>query len=161
VELNLSTSIWAVINFAVILFILYKFGYDPVMNFLDSRSEEIANNISIAERNRSESEAILKEYQEKIAASRQEAQDIISRAVKAGEEERAAILAQSRDEAAALLENARQEIQRERDAALLALRQEVSDLAIMAAERILARNINQDDNKRLVDDFLNEVGEIH
>lgn len=161
VELNPSTIIWAIINFLVILFILYKFGYGPVLNLLDSRREEIANNISVAERNRAESEALLKEYQEKIAASRQEAQDIVARATKAGEEERTAILAQSRDEAAALLERAREEIQRERDAALLALRQEVSELAIMAAEQILSRNVNRDDSKRMVDDFLSEVGEIH
>jgi F-type H+-transporting ATPase subunit b len=65
VELNPSTIIWAIINFLVILFILYKFGYGPVLNLLDSRREEIANNISVAERNRAESEALLKEYQEK------------------------------------------------------------------------------------------------
>jgi F-type H+-transporting ATPase subunit b len=160
-DINLSTIIWAIINFLVILAILYKFFYNPVIKFLDNRSEEIANNISEAEHNRSESEALLKEYQEKIAGARNEAQEIIARATKAGEEERAAILAQTRDEAAALLEKARQEIQRERDEALFALRQEVSSLAVMAAERILSRNINTEDNQRIVEDFLNEVGEIH
>lgn len=160
-ELNISTVIWAIVNFLVILFILYKFGYNPVIKFLDNRSEEIARNISTAERNRAESEAILREYQEKIAAARQEAQDIVARATKAGEEERAAILSQARDESAALLEKARQEIQRERDEAIFALRREVSDLAIMAAEKILGRNVDQADSRRMVDDFLNEVGEIH
>lgn len=160
-ELNLHTAIWAIVNFLVILFILYKFGYGPVIEFLDDRSEEIARNIATAERNRAESEALLKEYQEKIASAREEAQDIVARATKAAEEERAAILSQARDEAAALLEKARQEIQRERDEAIFALRREVSELAIMAAEKILGRNLNQEDNRRMVDDILKEVGEIH
>lgn len=160
-DLNFSTVIWAIINFLVILAILYKFAYNPVMKFLDNRSEEIANNIAEAERNRSESEALLKEYQEKIAQASNEAQEIIARANKVTEEERNRILAQTRDEAAALLERARQEIQRERDEALFALRQEVSTLAVMAAEKILSRNLSTEDNKRIVDDFLNEVGEIH
>ncbi|HAF17871.1 MAG: F0F1 ATP synthase subunit B [Thermacetogeniaceae bacterium] len=160
-DLNFSTVIWAIINFLVILAILYKFAYNPVMKFLDNRSEEIANNIAEAERNRSESEALLKEYQEKIAQASNEAQEIIARANKVTEEERNRILAQTRDEAAALLERARQEIQRERDEALFAVRQEVSTLAVMAAEKILSRNLSTEDNKRIVDDFLNEVGEIH
>lgn len=159
--LDLSTSIWAVINFLVILAILYKFFYNPVMNFLDNRSEEISNNISEAERGRTEAAALLQEYQEKIAGAREEAQEIIAKATKAGEEERAAILAQTRDESAVLLERARQEIRREKDEALHDLRQEVSTLAVMAAEKILSRNIDTEDNQRIVDDFLNEVGEIH
>ena len=160
-DLNFSTVIWAIINFLVLLAILYKFAYHPVMKFLDNRSEEIANNIAEAERNRSESEALLKEYLEKIAQASNEAQEIIARANKVTEEERNRILAQTRDEAAALLERARQEIQRERDEALFAVRQEVSTLAVMAAEKILSRNLSTEDNKRIVDDFLNEVGEIH
>ena len=160
-DLNFSTVIWAIINFLVILAILYKFAYNPVMKFLDNRSQEIADNIAAAERNRSESEALLKEYQEKIAQASKEAQEIIARANKVTEEERNRILAQTRDEAAAMLEKARQEIQRERDEALFALRQEVSTLAVMAAEKILSRNLNTEDNQRIVDDFLNEVGEIH
>jgi len=160
-HLDLATVIWAIINFLVILAVLYKFAYNPVMKFLDNRSQEIADNIAAAERNRSESEALLKEYQEKIAQASKEAQEIIARANKFPEEERNRILAQTREEAAAMLEKARLEIQRERDEALFALRQEVSTLAVMAAEKILSRNLNKEDNQRLVDDFLNEVGEIH
>ena len=160
-ELNLSTVIWSIINFVVILWVLYKFFYNPVLKFLDDRSEEIANNISEAECSRNESTALLKDYQGKIAGAREEAQNIVAKATKAGEEERAAILAQTRDESAALLERARQEIRRERDQALYALRQEVGTLSMMAAEKILTRNINTEDNQKIVEDFLNEVGDVH
>jgi F-type H+-transporting ATPase subunit b len=86
---------------------------------------------------------------------------MIDKAVKAGEEVRQSMLAQSRDEAAKLLENARKEIQRERDDALQALRQEVVSLAMLAAGKILERNITGDDNAKIVNQFLDEVGEIN
>lgn len=160
-ELNLSTVIYAVLNFLLILFVLSFFGLKPVLNFLDNRSEEIANNISEAEKSRNEAAAILQEYEDKIAGAREEAQDIIAKANKAADEERAALLAQTRDETAAMLEKARQEIRLERDQALKDLRQEVSALAVMGAEKILRRNINTEDNMKMVDDFLDEAGEIH
>ncbi len=159
--IDLSTSIWMIINFLVILAILYKFFYGPVMKFMDDRSAEIANNISEAERGRTEAAALLQEYQDKIAAARDEAQEIISKATKAGEAERTTILAQTRDESAVLLERARQEIQREKEAAITDLRQEVSTLAVMAAEKILDRNMATEDNQKIIDDFLSEVGEVH
>lgn len=159
--LDISTVIWAFLNFFLILIVLYKFGLNPVLNFLDNRSEGIAKNISEAENSRNEATALLQEYQEKIAGAREEAQDIIAKANKAAEEERAAFLAKTRDETAAMLEKARQEIRLERDQALKDLRQEVSALAVMGAEKILRRNINTEDNMKMVDDFLDEAGEIH
>jgi F-type H+-transporting ATPase subunit b len=139
--------------------ILAKFFYHPVLNFIDERRNEIARNISESERGRAESEKLLEEYRAQLQASRQDAQQVIDKAAKVGEEARQALLAQSRDEAAKLLENARKEIQRERDDALLTLRQEVVTLAMMAAGKILERNITGDDNTKIVNKFLDEVGE--
>jgi F-type H+-transporting ATPase subunit b len=130
-----------------------------VLNFIDERRNEIARNISESERGRAESEKLLEEYRAQLQASRQDAQQVIDKAAKVGEEARQALLAQSRDEAAKLLENARKEIQRERDDALLTLRQEVVTLAMMAAGKILERNITGDDNTKIVNKFLDEVGE--
>lgn len=153
--------VWAIINFVVILAILYKFFYRPVINFLDNRSEEIRRNISEAERARSEAEATLEEYRSKLAAAKQEAQEIVAKATKVGEEARSALLEQARAEAETLLEKAHQEIERERDQALNALRQEVASLAIMAAEKILGRAVTAEDHVKMVDQFLDEVGEVH
>ncbi len=152
---------WAIINFLVILAILYKFFYNPVIKFLDNRSDEIRRNISEAEQARAEAEAMLEEYRNKLAGAKQEAQEIVARATRVGEEARAALLEQSRAEAAALLEKAHQEIQRERDDALKTLRQEVASLAVMAAEKILGRTVTKEDHTKMVDQFLDEVGEVH
>lgn len=152
---------WAIINFLVILAILYKFFYNPVIKFLDNRSDEIRRNISEAEQARAEAEAVLEEYRNKLAGAKQEAQEIVARATRVGEEARAALLEQSRAEAAALLEKAHQEIQRERDDALKTLRQEVASLAVMAAEKILGRTVTKEDHTKMVDQFLDEVGEVH
>jgi F-type H+-transporting ATPase subunit b len=158
---NVYTFAIEIFNFLVILAILYKIFYKPVLNFMDNRRNEIARDISESERGRAEAEKLLEEYRAQLLASRQEAQQIIDRAAKAGEELRQSLLTQSRDEAAKLLENARKEIQRERDDALQSLRQEVVSLAMMAAGKILERNITGDDNTKIVNQFLDEVGEIN
>lgn len=160
-HIDLYTLIWAIINFFVILAILSHFFYKPVINFIDTRREEIARSISDAEQARAEADALLSDYQAQMLASRQEAQQIVDKAIKSGEEARQALLAQSRDEAAALLENARKEIRRERDDALLTLRQEVVSLSVQAAGKILGRNITEADNAGIVNKFLDEAGEIH
>ena len=127
---NVYTFAIEIFNFLVILAILYKIFYKPVINFMDNRRNEIARNISESEQGRAEAEKLLEEYLEMMCSDRRPA-DYIDRATKAGEE--LSLLAQSRDEAAKLLENARKEIQRERDD-LQALRQEVVSLAMLAAE---------------------------
>jgi F-type H+-transporting ATPase subunit b len=158
---DLHTFLWEIFNFLVILAILYRFFYRPVLNFMDKRRDEIARNIAESEQRHAEAEKLLEEYRAQLAASRQDAQQIIDRATKAGEEERQALLAQSRNEAAALLESARSEIRRERDEAMQTLRQEVVTLAMAAAGKILERDITSDDNVKIVNQFLDKVGEIH
>ncbi|MGD0153765.1 MAG: F0F1 ATP synthase subunit B [Thermacetogeniaceae bacterium] len=160
-SISWPTFAWAIINFLVILAILYYFFYNPVLSFIDSRREEIAHNISDSEYSRAEAQKLLHDYQAQLLASRQEAQQVIDKATKLGEESRQALLAQSRVEATALLENARKEIQRERDDALQSLRQEVVSLSVMAASKILGRTITEEDNAHIVNQFLDEVGEIH
>ncbi len=156
-----STFGWAIFNFLVILAVLYKLFYHPLLNFLDNRRDGIARAIADSEQSRAEAEKLLSEYRAQLLAARQEAQQIIEKATKAGEDLRQSLLSQSKAEAATLLENARKEIQREGDQALQALRQEVVSLAMTAAGKILERNITGDDNVKIVNQFLDEVGEIH
>lgn len=152
---------WAIFNFLVIAAILWKFFYNPVLNFLDNRRNEIARTIADSEHDRAEAEKLLEEYRAQLMESRVESQKILDKAIKAGEDARQALLVQSRTEATTLLENARKEIERERDSALQSLRQEVVTLSIAAAGKILGRNITGDDNVKIVNQFLNEVGEVH
>jgi len=161
VEFTWYEFTWAIINFLVILAILYIFFYNPVIKFLDNRRDEIRRNISEAEQARAEAEAMLEDYRNKLAGAKQEAQEIVARATRVGEEARASLLEQSRAEAATLLEKAHQEIRRERDEALQALRHEVVSLAVMAAEKILGRTVTKEDHTKMVDQFLDEVGEVH
>lgn len=152
---------WAIINFLVLLAILYKLFYKQVLQFMENRRSEIVHNISEAEQARAEANSLLSEYREKLAGAEQDAQEILARATRTGEEGRVKLLEQGRDEAAVLLEKARAEIQQERDEALATLRKEVATLAVMAAGKILGRAVSRDDHERLVHQFLDEVGEIH
>jgi F-type H+-transporting ATPase subunit b len=152
---------WAIINFLVLLLILYKLFYKPVLTFLENRRSEIARNLAEAEYAREKADELLDQYRQKLASAEKEAQEIIARATKAGEEERIRLIEQGHNEAAALLEKARAEIRKERDEALAALRKEIATLAVVAAGKILERTVTREDHERLVDEFLSEVGEVH
>lgn len=152
---------WAVINFLVLLFILYKVFYKPVLNFMENRRAEIARNLSEADQARQDAEKLLQEYREKLAAAENQAQEMLAGAKKSGEEERTKVIEQGHNEATVLLEKAREEIKRERDEAIAALRQEIASLAVMAAGKILDRTVVQEDHDKMIAEFLNEVGGVH
>lgn len=160
-EITWYEFVWSVINFVVILAILYKLFYKPVMKFLDERRETIANNLSEAENARQEAEKLLSDYKEKLDGARKEAQEILARAAKAGEETRAAIIEESRKEAAAILAKAQEEIRREKEDALKSLRQEVAGLAVLVAEKVVSKSFTREDHVRMVEQFINEVGELN
>jgi F-type H+-transporting ATPase subunit b len=161
VNLSWYQFVWAIIDFLVILAILYKFFYNPVIKFLDDRRNGIARDLDEATQARTNAEAVLNEYQSKLAGAKQESLEIIDRGTKAGEQARQEVLAQSRNESTAMLEKARVEIQRECDDAIHTLRAEVSNLAVMAAGKILEKTLTEADHAKMVDEFLNEVGETN
>ncbi|KUK11104.1 MAG: ATP synthase subunit b [Clostridia bacterium 41_269] len=159
-HIDLNELIWAIINFLVLLALLYKFLWNPILNTLDKRSEEIKSNLSSAEALKKQAEEMLEEYKKKIADAKSEAQAIINQANKAAEENRNKIISQAHEEAARIIEKAREEIRREKEQALKEVRDEIATLAVMAAGKVLEKSITKEDHEKLVREFLAEVGEI-
>jgi len=159
-HIDLNEFIWAIINFLVLLALLYKFLWNPILNTLDKRREEISSNLSSAESMKQQAEEMLEEYKKKIAAAKSEAQDIINQANRAAEETRNKIMSQAHEEAAKITEKAREEIRREKEQALKEVRDEIATLAVLAAGKVLERSMTKEDHEKLVREFLSEVGEI-
>jgi len=159
-QIDLNEFIWAIINFLVLLALLYKFLWNPILNTLDKRREEISSNLSSAESMKQQAEEMLEEYKKKIAAAKSEAQDIINQANRAAEETRNKIMSQAHEEAAKITEKAREEIRREKEQALKEVRDEIATLAVLAAGKVLERSMTKEDHEKLVREFLSEVGEI-
>lgn len=157
---NLYAIGWSAVNFFVLLALLYKFAYNPINAMLEERSSTIEGSLKHAEAVKLEVEQMRKETQDNLAQSRQEAQEIVARATRAAEDAKNEIIAKAQEDATNLRNKATAEIQAATEQAKAELRDAAATLAIMAAEKVLSRAITQDDHKRMVQDFINEAGEL-
>ena len=158
-DINPSTVIFAIINFCILVVGLKVFLYKPVCKMLDSRKEEVANNLNSAEEAKLEAQKLKDEYAAQLQNARSEAQDIINQAAKIGEQTKADIVNEAREEAARLTAKAQADIAREKTEALNEIRNEIADLAVLAAAKVVGKTIDVADHLNMVNDFVKEVGE--
>ena len=158
-DINPSTAIFAIINFIVLVVVLKVFLYKPVCNMLDNRKQEVVNNLNSAEEAKLEAQKLRDEYAAQIQNARAEAQEIINQAAKIGEQTKADIVTEAREEAARLTAKAQDEIAREKTEALNEIRNEIADLAVLAASKVVGKTIDVADHQNMVNNFVKEVGE--
>lgn len=149
--------IWTLVTFLILFFVLWKFAFGPIQSTIDKRRNEIEESIRQAEHAKSEQERLLAEYRETIAAAKHEAEEIIERAHKVGESTKSEIVTQAKEQAQKEVEDARDQIQRETRKALQEIKDQVADLAILAAGKVTAKSMSSQDHLRLVDEALSEV----
>ncbi len=152
--------VYQIVNFLILLFILKKLLYKPMLQMLDDRKKSIEDAINSAEVAKTEAEALRKDYEARLAEAKQEAQDIIAKATKLGEEMKKDIVTNAQNEANKAIQKAQEEIQREKDQAIGALRDEVATLAVLAAGKVLGKTITVEDHEKLVKEFVQEVGDL-
>ncbi len=151
------TLVAQVFNFLILVLLLKKFAYGPLMRVLEERQSKIEGSIQAAEAQRAEAEALKEEYRAQIAAARSEAQAIVERAVRAAEESRAAILADAKKEQARILAAAREQVELERRRAMSELKKEVVTLSVAAAAKVIAENLDEEKNAALVGRFIEQL----
>lgn len=156
-EINPGLSIWTTIVFIVLVLVLRKFAWRPILQVLEEREEKIRSSLEQAERARAEAAELLKQNERNMARAEEEYQRIIREAKTIGEKMKDEIIARAHQQAQRNLQLAREEIARETEAAKQRLRVEVADLAIRAAEKILDETLDAPRHRRLVENFLNEL----
>lgn len=150
----LGIFIWTWAIFIVLFIVLRKWAWGPILGALEARERRIQETLDEAARERREAEKLLREHREMLDQARREAQEVLAEGRKAGERLRAELLEEAQKQKQEILERSREEIERERDQALAALRSEAIDLSIKAASRVLERNLDAEDNRRIVEDYL-------
>jgi F-type H+-transporting ATPase subunit b len=156
-SINPGLSIWTVIIFLLVLFGLYKWAYPPILGAVEAREQRIRELLGAAKQDREEAAALLEEQRRQTEEVRQEAQGLVAEGRAAGERLREEILAQARRDQQELLERTRRDVQQEMDRALLELKTQAVDIAIAAASKLVERNLNAEDNRRLVREFLDQA----
>ncbi len=158
VDLN-ATLIAQIINFLLLVAILARFAYKPLMQALEDRKNRIASDLQAAEQERTGAEQLRKEYQDQLAEARVQAQVIVEKAVKQAEQEAQQQLQEVRAQIDREKKLAREEIIREREKALSELRGEVVALSVAAASKLIAKNMDSEVNAKLVSEFIDRLDE--
>ena len=158
--LNLPMLIAQIVGFLVLLFILSKLLYKPLLKVMDERAARIKESLEAAESAKEQAAASQEQMQEDIRKAREEGQQMIAQARDVAARFRDEEMAKAKDEIAAERAKAEADIQRERDAAIEGLRQEFAGLAISAAERVVERSLNESDHRAIIDRVLEESGTI-
>ena len=154
---NVGLMIWTLLAFGATLFLLNKLAFPRIAEALDRRRQAIEDSIASAERSRAEADELLEEYRARLREAREQADDIVVRARKAGEavEDQAKVDATKQREQ--LMAQARRDIETETRRALEEIRREVADLTVTATEKVTRKSLTPEDHRRLIDDALDEV----
>jgi F-type H+-transporting ATPase subunit b len=154
---DVGLMIWTVLAFLVALFVLRKYAFPQISAALEKRQHLIEESIDSAERTKAEADEILAEYRERLKEARAQAEEIVARARKNGEAAERAAAEQAAEIREEQLERARKDIQAETARALQEIRREVADLTVAATERVTRKSLNDEDQRRLVEDALSEL----
>lgn len=157
VDINLGTLLFQIVNFFVLVGILAKFAYKPLLKVLEDRRNKIASDLDNAAQARQSAEQMKVEYEAQLSKARSEAQAIVDKAVKQAAKEGQAQLEAIRAQIAREKEVAQAEIANEREAAIRDMRNEVVTLSMAVAEKLLNKNMDSDMNAKLVADCIDQL----
>lgn len=158
-RLNLGDIIVTVVFFTILMLLLKKFAWGPLMGVMDQRAELIANEIEAAEKSRTESQQLLEEQRSLLKEARDNAQEIVENARKQGEVQREELITTARAEVGRMKEAAAVEIATEKDKAIAAVREEFVSLSILAASKVLGKEISEEDNRAMIEETIVKAGE--
>ncbi|UOQ87077.1 F0F1 ATP synthase subunit B [Gracilibacillus salinarum] len=151
--------LFSLVSFLVLLALLKKFAWGPIMNTMQKRENHIANEIETAEKNRVDAEKASREANEQLKATRQEAQQIIEDAKKAGQEQERSIIEAANQAATRIKKSAEEDIAREKEKAVEALQAQVATLSVQIATKVIEKEIDAKDQEQLISDYIKKIGE--
>lgn len=145
---------WAVLNILILFVLLRIFLFKPINKIMDDRTQSIQKDIDDAAKAKEEAESLKQQYADSIGEAKEEAGRILREAHEAAENERAVILNRSHEEADKIVSAAGESIENERRRVIQQAHAQIADLAIEAASKVVSANLDDEKNRKLVDEFL-------
>lgn len=161
VTIDPGTIIFTLLNLCVVMLLLKKFLFKTVENILDKRKALAENYINDAKTAQDNAKRLETEYTEKLNNAKEEANQIIASAVKRAQQREDEILSEASQNAQNMRKKAEDDILREKKKAVNEIKNEISEISILAASKVVEREINVNDNKKLIDSFLVNLGELN
>jgi len=154
--ISLPVLLAQVVNFSILMGLLYLVAYKPLMRMLDERSLKVKESMQQAEQIKKESEEADAQIQKRLEEAGKEGREMVAQAAKLGEELKNKARSEAKIEAEKLISRARTEIEKERDEAIGELRREFADLTILAAEKVIDRSLDKAAHRQIIDKVLEE-----
>jgi F-type H+-transporting ATPase subunit b len=149
--------IWTILTFVVLVTLLAKFAWRPLLKALESRQQTIQKSLEDADRAKQELTRIQQESAKIVEQARIEAESILSRTRADSERLREDLRTRAKEEADTIIRNAQQQIQLQTRQAMQQIRREIGDIAVTIASKLLERNLAKEDNDRLIDEALRQM----
>jgi len=157
VKLDPGLFIWTIITFLLLFIVLAKYAWKPLIKMLDDRETMIRSSLDDAEKAKLELERLNKESEAITAKARSEAQSILADSKSAAEKVKEDTIAKAKEQAIKIRDDAKKQIQVEKDKAITDIKQEVVNLTLSVAEKLINKNLNDADNKSLIEESLKKV----
>ncbi|MBR4306184.1 MAG: F0F1 ATP synthase subunit B [Ruminiclostridium sp.] len=159
VNIDLNTIVFTLINTLIIFLIYFFFLHKPVCKILDKRAEIVNKEMDEAEQAKNEAAAVKAEYEQRLQASKEEANRIVAEATRKAQQRETEIVAAANDEAAQMKKRAEESIEREKKRAINEIKEEISEMVVMAASKVAEKEISLADNEKIIDTVLSQIGE--
>ncbi|MBZ0182318.1 MAG: F0F1 ATP synthase subunit B [Melioribacteraceae bacterium] len=156
-DVNPGLIIWTVVTFVILLFILKKVAWKPILTSLSEREKFILESLKKAEVAQKEAEKLIQDNKVSIAKAEEEAQKIVAQGRDYAEKLKAQMLEESKAEAKKMIDNAKAEIERKNQEAFNNIKSQVAEIAINAAEKIIKENLDKEKNTQLVNKLIDEL----
>lgn len=151
--------LFTLLMFGLLLALVKKLAWGPLMGVMIKREEHIANEIDSAEQSRAEAKKFLEEQRSLLKEARTEAQNLIESAKKQGDVQRDEIVELARKEADRMKESAKLEIEQQKEKAVSAIREQVASLSVLIASKVIEKELTVEDQEKLINEYIQEAGE--
>ena len=158
--INLGMLVSQIVNFTLLAVLLYLVAYKPILRMLDERSARIKKGLEDAEAASRRAAEMEQEFEQRMVQARKEGQEIIAQSTQMSEKAGQDILEKAREEARVQIDKAKEEIARERDLAMDELRQQVADLSLTISEKVVGEVLDEQSQRRLIAEFLEQTEEL-
>ena len=153
-SLNMGTSFWTLVIFGVLMVVLAKWAFPPILGYAQAREDRIQKSLDEARQAREEAQRALEEQRRELAQAREESQAIIARGKQDAEKVRQELVERAKADQQEVVDKAKREIEREREQALESIRREAVEISIAAAAHIVGKRLDGEEDRRLVREYL-------
>ena len=159
ISVNLWLILISLLNLVILFLIVKKFLFKPVKRVLEQRQKEIEDRYAQADEANAEAQRSREDWQEKLDGAQAQADAILQDATESARRRGDTLVAEARNQADSIIRTAQNEAELERQKAAAGIKQEIVEVSGALAEKLLEREINQQDHRALIDSFIGEIGD--